>query len=173
MPHAVFNLGTQSASVDIAGSFRPLIPGIDPGGSRLGHPMKPALLILDAWMEPVAVNMLSALTINQSTYYLKLSNEHDGSPGLLLPVAAFGGHFIESTTVGRQVSELGAQYMNLFKARGTIWVSRFVGVRHVELNTVSTDADLHLDYEMIMIPWMDWFMRWDFIDNVVDNARDY
>ena len=50
-----------------------------------------------------------------------------------------------------------------------------VGVRVVEANANLTayDIDVHLDYERIDVPWMDWFIMWEFLDGIVDNEREY
>lgn len=172
MPHVVFDaMGLLSATA--RGDPRQLIPGIDPGGSRAGHATKPALLIKNAWLEPIDVNVAIALGTNQATYGLILSQDQDLTPGLFLPIGAWGEEYSEQSGVGREVHHLGSSFMNLWHASGTVWVPRFVGIFMNEVGSVNTDVDVHLDYERIDIPWMNWFIKWDWLDNVVDGQRDY
>lgn len=171
MPHAVLNLGFQSATVDIAASVRPLIPGIEPGGSRVGHPMKPALLIRDVWLQPIDVNVSAATGGNTMGYFLKLSQEESLNPGLLLPIGVFGNEHTQVSAVGAVNQPLEPQGM--FKAQGSIWAPAFIGVRVEEVGNANVDCDVHIDYERVDVPWMDWFLMWDFLDNIVDNERQY
>ena len=86
MPHAVFSLGeTTGTTRDMP---RSLIPGVEPGGSRVGQPMKPALLIINAWAEPISVDVRGAEGINEATYGLILSQENNLNPGFTLPISA-------------------------------------------------------------------------------------
>ncbi len=166
MPHAVFDNGPSGATRDIGG--RQLIPGVEPGGSRAGEATKPALRIRDAWLEVIDFATLFANTeVNVITIYLKLSQETDLSPGLLLPVGQ---------VIGEQLSGIGTgspTIIDLFHAQGTVWAPRMVGKREVEVGDVNWDIDMHLDYEQVDVPWMDWFIMWDFLDNIVDNEREY
>ena len=173
MPHAVFNLGTQTASADLAA--RPLIPGVEPGGSRVGQATKPALLIRDAWIEIIDWARSSNADYHQATFYLKLSQELDLTPGLLLPVATVHSNMINASVGNTDQPLTGTPVMihSLFHAQGTVWAPRVVGVRMVEVGTVDIDADLHLDYESVDVPWMDWFIMWEFLDGIADNERQY
>ncbi len=170
MPHAVFNLGNRDATADLAA--RPLIPGIEPGGSRLGQATKPALLIRDAWIEVIdSPTTFGATDFNMMTWYLKLSQETDLTPGLLLPIAQTGFALQEVSAVGQRVYFLNI--VKLFHAQGTVWAPRVVGVRVVEVGSVGWDVDVHLDYDVVEVPWMDWFIMWEFLDGIVDNEREY
>ena len=171
MPHAVFNLGQQNATVDTGG--RSLIPGIEPGGSRAGQATKPALLIKDAYIEIVDfVDAGASLDYHNLSVYLKLSQETDLTPGLLLLLATIGHEPKEASAVARfSVNQLVMQYGD--KIAGTIWAPRMVGVRFVEIGDIQWDIDVHLDYERVDVPWMDWFIMWEFLDGVVDNERQY
>ncbi len=174
MPHAVFDVAQRAGAADVAA--RELIPGIAPGGSRAGQATKPALLIRDCWLEPApggASSLLAAAGWHQMTYSLKLSQETDLTPGLLLPIACIGGERREISSVGQTDLGLNAMIHRLFHAQGTVWAPRVVGVRVEETGTAVTDFDVHLDYEVVDVPWMDWFIMWDFLDNIVDNEREY
>lgn len=170
MPHAIFDLGPQTAAIE--GAVRTLIPGIEPGGSRLGQALKPALLIQDVWAEVVRMQVQdSAPDFAVVTYMLKLSQELDLNPGLLLPVAQL---IASHTAAGADSS--GVQVIPLGdKLAGTVWVPKVVGVRAVENQATLAihHVLIHLEYEMIDIPYWDWFIEWDFLDNVVDNSQDY
>ena len=69
----------------------------------------------------------------------------------------------------------GVMFSQDFRAQGSVWTPLWVGVRFSELAGALTswDIDVHLDYEVIEIPWDEWFLRWEFLDNVVDNERQY
>ena len=170
MPHAVFNLGSQTAAVDVGG--RPLIPGVVPGGSRAGHPTKPALLIRDAWMQVNAFSTSAAVDIQGILVFLKLSQEEDLTPGLILPVGE-----LTASTAGATANRVDSHIIrDTFHAQGTIWAPRVVGVRFEEpfaTNLGDWDVDVHLDYESVDVPWMDWFIMWEFLDGIVDNEREY
>lgn len=169
MPHAVFDLGSQNATADLLP--RHMIPGIEPGGSRVGQPMKPALRILDVFVEPIAVTFSATPSAQQATVYLKLSQELDLTPGLLLPVAYIGANVIEATAVGRFGTAVVVE--NLFKAQGSVWAPRVVGVRLLFSALSSIDLRIHVDYEMVEVPWMNWFLMWDFLDNITDNELEH
>ncbi len=164
MPHAVYNLGNQNTSVDLLG--RPLVPGVEPGGSRAGRDLKPALLIRDAWIEVIGQSTIGATGDELATYNLKLSQEVDLTPGLLLPVA-------QVRMSGNATNNEDVDVDDIFRAQGTIWAPRVVGVRLVEFGSVNLDVDVHLDYERIDVPWMDWLLMWEFLDGIVDNEREY
>ncbi len=117
--------------------------------------------------------MLTTSDYNAMSYYLKLSQESDLTPGLILPVGVIGGQMLEADATGRPAMGIGAATKDLFKAQGTVWAPAYVGCFLLENGSLSCDVDLHLDYDMIAIPWMDWFIRWDFLDNIVDNETQY
>lgn len=169
MPHAVFNLGALAATTEA--TARQLVPGIAPGGSRVGQPTKPALLIRNAWIELIDLTPADSDDFNMGTWYLKLSQEPDMTPGLQLPIGQIGNAISDSATAAAHPQDF--IYRDLFKAQGTVWAAQFVGVRLVEIGAVTIDSDVHIDYERIDVPWMDWFVMWDFLDNIVDNEREY
>ncbi len=172
MPHAIFNLGSLSASQEA--SPRTLVPGVEPGGQKAGRDFKPALLIQDCWVEPVSLAQGATITWESMTYSLKLSQEFDMTPGLELPIAVIGSERAQADATGTITAGAEALIKEMFHAQGTVWAPRFVGVRVVESGSITGyDVDVHLDYERIEVPWMDWFLMWDFLDNVVDNQRDY
>ena len=134
---------------------------------------KPALLIKDATLTVVQdwdkgdQNDFSAIIV-----WLVLSQEIDLSPGLILPVGEIGSDNLNFDSSGNATTTLVIN--DLFKAQGTIWAPRAVGVRVDEINSVSSfQFDVALDYEVIMIPWWDWIILWDFLDNVTDLSMEY
>ncbi len=172
MPHAVFSLGSQVTDVVLA--ERNLVPGVEPGGSRAGEPTKPALLIRDCWVVPNRLAMIAGTTADINTLVsLKLSQEVGLDPGLNLPIAFFNRERLQSSAVG----EYAAAWMmkEVFHAQGTVWAPRRVGLRVEHAGGAPTvfDVDVHLDYERVDVPWMDWFIMWDFLDNAVDNELEY
>lgn len=170
MPHAVFNLGPQGTDADLLA--RTLIPGVAPGmGIRnifARDRTKQALLIQDAW---IAMNTRADISVGADAsgrWSLKLSQEASLNPGLLLPVGFYG--FNISTAVGQERWFAEQE----FKAQGSVWAPRFVGVRYENVvGTITLDADLHIDYQVIEVPWWDWLIMWDFLDGVTDNSEEY
>ena len=124
MPVAHFNLGNIVATGD-HGS-RPLIPGIDPGGSRLGQPLKPALLIQDCWIEVQDLGIFGTTDTQVIGYNLKLSQEQSLSPGLLLPIAKIIGTQQDGTGMGAPIID------KIFSPHKRVWVAKYVGVRVAE-----------------------------------------
>ena len=101
--------------------------------------------------------------------FLKLSQENDMTPGLLLPVAAVYAPATGTTNPsGFTIDQLGD------RLAGTIWAPRNVAVRVIERGAVvAYQLELHLDYHKVDVPWMDWFIAWDYLDNVVDETVEY
>ena len=165
MPHAV--LGTE-AVITTTGDFaaRQLIPGVEPGGSRAGAATKPALLLREAWIEPITLGVTGAGIADSFSIFLKLSQEEDLTPGLLLPVGRI-------TLAGDASNSNGYTIDRFFMAAGTIWAPKHVGIRLVEDGACGLDVNVHLDYERIDVPWMDWFIMWEFLDGIVDNEKEY
>ena len=172
MPHVVFDRLGSVTTTD-RGDARKLIPGIEPGGSRAGQDFKPALLIKDAWLEPISVSVNTIGSYNAMTYGLILSNDQDLNPGLALPIGTYGAEVAQVTAVGVLTYPVSSLYEHLFRAQGSIWAPEWVGIYHNETGTAATDVDVHLDYEMVMIPWMEWFIMSEWIDGVTDGQRDY
>lgn len=164
MPVAHFSSGSITGTQDLLP--RKLIPGVTPGGQFAGK-AKPALLIKDMWLEVVNWET-SAEDYHAVKVYLKLSQENDLTPGLILPIG-----IVHSTSVGAthpnafQVEQLGEH------ASGTIWAPRVVGLRHIEAGTVTWNIRAYLSYEMVFLPWRDWFVHWEFLDGIGDNAREW
>ncbi len=167
MPHAVLALGNQVGTAE--GAAREFIPGIAPGGSRLGHPTKPALQINDAWSEVLDVDTATNDS-NGFEVFLKLSQELGLDPGLLLPVTEF-------TILGAGVTNqerMAYVHHEQFGAKGSIWAPRVVGLRIVERGAIASfNVRVHIDYEMVDVDWMSWFIMWDWLDNIVNNDLEY
>lgn len=173
MPHAV--LDRINSAVDVNASPRSLIPGVEPGGSRVGQPTKPALLIKEAYWEPQRAQILSGADTDFSCVIsLKLSQELDLTPGLLLPVASFLANRGQGDATGSWGADMPVD--QVFRGQGSIWAPRVVGVR-LEFEGGGTfnqfSGFMHVDYERVDVPWMDWFLMWDFLDNIVDDEREY
>ena len=133
---------------------------------------KPAMLIRDAWVDVIDWDVGIGSDFNGINIALKLSQELDGSPGLLLPVASYGNDVHQATNAGAFIQPLEPSLT--FHAQGTVWAPRVVGVRVDEQGTFTAfQFNLFLDYEMIMIPWWDWIVLWDFLDNVTDLENQY
>lgn len=171
MPHVEIGTGSQSATFNAFA--RHLIPGIEPGGSRGGDAMKPVLFLRDAWIELLDMNLTTANDYNAFNYSLKLSQEESLNPGLLLPVGIVGSRQLQTTAVGEASLGANAAVHDLFHAHGTLWAPSFVGVQGLETGGADVDISLHMDYEVVMVPWMEWFLMWEFLDNVIDNTKDY
>lgn len=169
MAHRIISPGSVSAAADIGGTQ--FIPGVEPGGSRAGKD-KPMLLIKDLWAELSDIVVSASDEEIRSRVFLKLSQELDLTPGLILPIAGFAGDIVEVTAVGHDVvapaiEQLGSRFA------GTIWAPRVVGLRVTMSGLTSVNWVVHVDYERVLVPWMDWFIAWDFLDNVVDNTRNF
>ncbi len=169
MPHLVINTGDISATQEA--TPRTIIPGVEPGGSRAGRETKPALLIRDCYLELVDGAFLTASDFNQMTFYLKLSQEIDMTPGLQMLIGTIGTAYTQLDGTGNSSS--GDVVQNRFRAQGTVWAPRFIGVRVVEVGTINMDVNIHLDYEQINVPWMDWFLMWEFLDGIADNEQEF
>lgn len=172
MPHAVFDLGSLSTPSSADHAARQLIPGIEPGSSRAGADFKPALLIRDAYIQLNEADIPMSSQTYGANVFLKLSQEQDLTPGLLLLVGGFRGDINRVTTASEYSQDVAFQQLGS-KLAGQIWVPHFVGIRLETDSFTTLDLDVHLDYERIEIPFMDWFIQWDFLDNVIDNSREY
>lgn len=170
MPHQIFSPGTLSAAADTAAKM--IIPGIEPGGSRAGRKTKPALLIRDVWAEHVELISGAAEGLRRTAVFLKLSQERDLTPGLLLPIANLSWDIRQGDSTARFSQDPTLQNYGQHYA-GTTWVPRVVGLRVTMTGITSINWVVHLDYEQIDIPWMDWFLQWDYLDNVIDNERHF
>ncbi len=133
---------------------------------------KRALVIKDAYIEPLAVNFATTSATYNTQLYLKLSQEPGLVPGLLLPLAFVHTEIDQATAAAFSNPDLLIK--DLFHAWGSLWAPRYVGVRIAHSSSpISFDFDVHLDYDVVEVDWQDWFMMWDFLDNVVDNERQY
>ena len=171
MPHISFDTGTVSALYN--GNARSVIPGVEPGGSRVGHPTKPALMIRDCYAEMISMaDGDTTADFQRSRVFLKLSQETDLTPGLILPVASI----MMSKAAAAQTWD-NFQIQQEFKAKGSIWAPRVVGVHISDVGSTELPDSVrwivHLDYEQVDIPWMDWFILWDFLDGINDGAREF
>lgn len=173
MPHRVIATGSQTSTQDALASST-MIPGVEPGGSTAGKPNKPALLLKDVFLEVVTLDLTGTGGFNNARIFLKLSQDSDLVPGLILPIGQFSGEWVTATAVGQNLEGgLGGVYHHLFHAQGTVWAPAYVGLRVLIGGTLTVDVKAHIDYEVIEVPWMDWFIMWDFLDNVVNNDDEY
>ena len=58
-------------------------------------------------------------------------------------------------------------------AQGSVWAPRVVGLRVDEQGSLGYDVDVTLHYQVVMIPWWDWIVHWDFLDNVTNLSQEY
>lgn len=169
MPVVAFATGPQTGSTDV--QSRSLVPGIEPGGERVGR-AKPALLLVDcfAWMNDV-VDAGTTADHQANVVSLKLSQEPDLNPGLLLNIASWQG---EKTATANLWNATETQQHFAFHA-GTLWAPAYVGIRvgAVQGGVDTVDWNVFLRYEQVEVEWMDWFIMWDFLDNVIDNSSNY
>lgn len=167
MPHTHYNTGSQSANGDFA--VRPLIPGVEPGGSRAGR-SKPALLIRN--MEVSFLNVTPAFAgadFEEMRVNFKMSQDVDMDPGLVLRVA-------DMYLVAGGAATGGGQGLHVHKFdywRGTLWAPAYTAIQLRFGGPTDADIDLMLDYEVVQVPWQDWFIMWEFLDNVVNDEQDY
>ena len=129
--------------------------------------MKPALLLGDVKVEINDYTPTSGTGTELLTIFLKLSQELDMDPGILLPIAEIGNFQANATGTGAIIIN------DLWQGQGTLWVPKVVAIRQQEVGAIAWNVDVHLNYQVVDVPWMDWFIMWDFLDNVVNNARDY
>ena len=169
MPFATFDLGTQTASIDMLG--RQLIPGIEPGGALAGRTMKPALIFTGAsWKVENVTDADAAGDFQHLEIYVKLSQEEDLTPGFLLHVADL--HLQKTGTANIWNNVVIKDHFQ--RHVGSIWVPKFVGVRLENVSGVDAiESQLYLEYEPVLIPWMEYMIRWDFLDNIPDNSVEY
>ena len=101
---------------------------------------------------------------------IKLSQEEGLDPGLLLPVINMHvGVTATASLVQALEEERFGHHMN-----GTLWAPAFLGLNLVLGGNVATAfANVHLDYDVILVPWMDYMIMWDFLDNVVNNEFQF
>ncbi len=167
MPIKVFSSSQHSTGTTELAT--PLIPGVEPGGSRAGQPFKPALLIRDIqvqWQE-----FVPGLDSDLVNAILVLSQEQDLTPGMHLDVSSAMAGATDTT-----LAASAAVVQKLERSHsGTVWAPAWVGIRgERSTGTMSTwRFRLLLDYEVIMIPWVEWFLRWEYLDNIVDAEREY
>ncbi len=175
MPHMVFNLGDQPASV--VGFFRPFVAGVEPASSVVigaGRAFRPAILLQDAWIE---VNDFDVATedFHQIKLSLALSNNRPPTLGsLLLPVGR-----VSQSSDGATNPDAPLTVEQLFKAQGTVWAAANIGISIQESGAVVvSDVDVHLDWTGTRVDWWDWFTRWNQLElspdgSLVDGERAY
>ncbi len=134
--------------------------------------MKPALLILNAWMAINNFSTSAVADVQMVAVGLKLSQEQDLDPGLVLPVAEI---IVGNTEVAVSIFD-SIVIRDMFHAQGTIWCPAWVGVRLAEPSTsklTDYNVKVYLQYEVVQIPWVDWFLNWEWLDNIVNNEEQY
>ncbi len=167
MPVAMLASGSVGSTTSFGA--RRLIPGIEPGGSRVGQPMKPALFINDVWARFVELtDSGTTADFDRARVALQLGQEQSMDPSLLLYVA-------EAVLAKTATANLwnGIDVNQMFHAQGTIWAPEWVSGRAVLEGATAMNVDLFIDYEMVMIPWVEWFVKWEFLDNVVNGRQEY
>ena len=157
MAHEVYDLGDRPAAVRTA--FRRFVAGIEPatevviGRSRA---RKRVLVIQDAWIE---VNDWDVATedFHQMKYSLALSNMDPPNESLLLPVGR-----VSQSSDGATNPDAPLTVEQLFKAQGTLWAAKYVGIDIQESGgVVIADVDVHLDWGVAEVDWFTWFVKWN------------
>jgi hypothetical protein len=171
MPHVTFTTGRISSTSEFGA--RQLVPGIEPGskirGLRKARRFRPAMVIRQAYVQLEDIVTPASADIGVAFVELKLSQEQDLTPGLLLPVSQF---VVGSTSTANLIQTIMEERLGDFIS-GTVWVPRFVGVRVGITGSIEIDPTVHLDYDIIQVPWQDWFLMWEFLDNVRNNTREW
>ncbi len=168
MPHVVFDPGIKTGGGNFLG--RSLIPGIEPGGSRVGFDVKPALLLVDARIEVIDLTTLGLANHSTIGVSIKLSQNQSLNPGQDIPV----GNLLVGD-IGNANGESAIFVHEFFMAHGTVWAPAYVGIRLNEKAgaLVNWHLKLHLNYEEIEVPFMDWFIMWDYLDNITENTFEW
>ena len=166
MPHAVLRTGAQTGAVTSPG--RSFIPGVTPGGQFAGK-SKPAFFLRDVNVEVLGMAPnLGAGGEEDLVLFLTMSQEVAMAPHFLLPVAQAA---IETQTA---VGSVRVALEKTFHAQGTMWAPRFVGWRTlVGGSWTNYDFVIHIDYEVVFLPWRDWFVHWEFLDGTPTAQREY
>jgi len=127
--------------------------------------MKPALLIRSAKIE--ITDSLLKVTSNSFQSYgvqLLLSTRQDLGNGVVMTIAQVG---MENRQVDGTAQRDGTLVINdLFQGQGTLWGAKWVGGRVTEAGAITVDVGIHLDYEQVMVPFWDWFMLWEQLQNL-------
>jgi len=175
VPHSVFNLGDQPAAT--VAFFRQLVAGQGPAeGMMIGRSRqpRPAIQIQEAWIEVNDFDVGSE-DFHQMKYSLALSNTRPPTTAsLLLPVGR-----VSQSSDGAANPDAPLDVEQLFKAQGSIWVAKWIGVSIQEAGAVLiADVDLHVDWNGVSIDWWDWFVKWNQLEefpdgSLVDGERQY
>ncbi len=173
MPHDVWNLGDQPASVRV--QERTFTAGVRPAQGiviRRGREPKPMIRIVDAWLE---VNDFDVAT--EDFHQIKMSLALGSDPlnvAQLLPVGRVS--FASDGTNNPDAAPLVEQ---LFRAQGTLWAAEFIAIDVQEAGAVVlSDIDVHMDWGAAVVDWFTWFVGWNNLEaspdgNLVDGDRTY
>jgi len=133
----------------------------------VGEPLKPALLIRDVFTEVAAIDMGAGGDLKTARVGLKMSQDNDLTPGLVLPVWQYQSDLGAALAEGRGQTEFRESI------RGTVWAPAYVGLNIITSNLTDLQVSVHLDYDVIDVPFWDWFVMWDFLDNITDDSTEY
>jgi len=168
MPHARFSAPAALTTSSLTFGPRRLVPGIEPGGSRAGGATKPAMLITGLSFELVRWQPDPTVENKNVRIFLSLSQVQSQIPDFLLLLGTLSAEVQDATGSNAPVW-IPSDY-----AVGTVWAPRFVGARFTLLGGFDAfQGAVHLDYEEIEVPWMDWFIMWEFLDNVVNDELEF
>ncbi len=167
MPLARFDTGAAVTGDTIFGA-RSLIPGVEPGGSKVGQPLKPALLIKDC--DFILRTIDPDADQNDVLVTLELSKEQDMDPAQRLYVGSVHASSLDTT---QEMNSLVVSQN--FKDQGTIWAPAYVSGRIFATAGFPTSVrvQVRLRYELVMIPWVDWFVAWEWLDNITTGDEEY
>jgi len=131
--------------------------------------MKAVLLIKR--IELVVGHATPASDADSVAFFLMLSQEQDLDPGMILRLGSImmgaGDTTLENTAV--DVQKVTDQWA------GSLWAPRFIGVSSARIIGSMTDwsYNVWVHYERVLVPFWDWFMMWELLDNVTDRQEEF
>lgn len=157
--HTYKETGTQAA----AGTFDDAATGIDLDSE---DPRALRLLDLDC-----SLQSFDAATedFHRLQVFLKLSQEPDMTPGLLLPIKTYLFSGVGATNPNAIAIDYHARAIV-----GTMWVAKYWAIRVHEAGAVVEFAvNMTATFEVVPIDFNSQLLLWEQIDNVTDNEQDW
>ena len=177
MPHTVWNLGSQVTG-NVRVQPRQFIGGIEPARDVfIGRSREPKkmMVILDAWVEPVEVEVNQSSTDNRAKISLALGKDPLNT-ALLLPVAYVESNINRITGAGEYAIPL--IFEDLFRAKGWMGAVKEIAIDIQENEFLTFDVDVHMDWTVAPTDWWTWFVSWNSLEaspdgSLVDGERAY
>ncbi len=168
MPYSLWASGPITSNSKILP--RQLVPGVVPGGQRAGGATKPVLLIHDAWARWLDFTDTGTTVDSDQAYVaLLLSQEQSLDPAQVLYVEEVALAKTATANLWNQIRP-----RNVFRLhRGTFWAPKFVGIWVVPGGATLVKVDVTVHYDIVDVPWRDWFMMWEWLDNVESINQEY